>query len=156
MPVLFYRRFRAGSSAKIRVCFQVHGCHLGIFGCGMPLANELLRNDLSTRWFLAMRDSLRQLLVVNLLLQLFDGLASYHIISAGVPEENPIVASAIANWGVSGGLLYSKVIGCALVVLIFLLRHKVEVIATQGLTILAYVYSCLGVFLIVKMALMFI
>jgi hypothetical protein len=110
---------------------------------------------LTTGRFLAMRGSLGQLLVVNLLLQLFDGLASYHILSAGVPEENPIVASAIANWGVSGGLLYSKALGCALVVLIFLLRHKVEVIATQGLTVLAYVYSCLGVFLMVKMALMF-
>ena len=114
-----------------------------------------LRDDLIARWFLAMRSSLGQLLVVNLLLQLFDGLASYHIISAGVPEENPVVASAIANWGVSGGLLYSKALGCALVVLIFLLRHKVGVIATQGLTVLAYVYSCLGFFLMVKMALMF-
>ena len=102
-----------------------------------------------------MNASVSQLLIVNLLLQLVDGLASYHIISAGVPEENPIVASAIANWGVSGGLLYSKALGCALVILIFLLRHKVEVIATQGLTVLAYVYSCLGVFLMVKMALMF-
>jgi len=102
-----------------------------------------------------MSGSLVQLLIVNLLLQLVDGLASYHIISAGVPEENPIVASAIANWGVSGGLLYSKALGCALVLLVFLLRHKAEVIATQGLTVLAYVYSCLGVFLMVKMALMF-
>jgi len=102
-----------------------------------------------------MSGSLVQLLIVNLLLQLVDGLASYHIISAGVPEENPIVASAIANWGVSGGLFYSKALGCALVLLVFLLRHKAEVIATQGLTVLAYVYSCLGVFLMVKMALMF-
>ena len=102
-----------------------------------------------------MHASLGQLLVVNLLLQVFDGLASYHIISAGVPEENPIVASAIANWGVLGGLLYSKALGCVLVVLIFLLRHKVEVVATQGLTVLAYLYSCLGFFLIVTMALMF-
>jgi hypothetical protein len=94
-------------------------------------------------------------LIVNLLLQLLDGLASYHILSAGVPEDNPVVASAIVNWGVSGGLLYSKALGCALVVLIFLLRHKVEVIVTQGLTVLAYIYSCLGVCLLVKMALMF-
>ena len=118
-------------------------------------SKAFLRNDLIARWFFAMHNSLGQLLVVNLLLQLFDGLASYHIISAGVPEENPIVASAIANWGVSGGLLYSKALGCALVVLIFLLRHKVEVIATHGLTVLAYVYSCLGVFLMVTMVLLF-
>ena len=103
-----------------------------------------------------MHASLGQLLVINLLLQLFDGLASFHIISAGVPEANPVVANAIANWGVLGGLLYSKALGCALVVLVFLLRHKVEVAVTQGLTVLAYVYSCLGVFLMAKMALMFI
>jgi len=121
----------------------------------MPLAKHFCAMIVITRWFFAMRGSLGQLLVVNLLLQLFDGLASYHILSAGVPEENPVVASAIANWGVSGGLLYSKTLGCALVVLIFLLRHKVEVIAIQGLTVLAYVYSCLGVFLMVTMALMF-
>ncbi len=115
----------------------------------------ILRNDSNSRWYFAMSASLGQLLIVNLLLQLLDGLASYHILSAGVPEDNPVVASAIVNWGVSGGLLYSKALGCALVVLIFLLRHKVEVIVTQGLTVLAYIYSCLGVCLLVKMALMF-
>ena len=124
--------------------------------CGMSLATELLRDGLGTRWFFVMRGSLKQLLVVNLMLQLFDGLASYHIISAGVPEENPIVARAIEHWGLSEGLFYSKAVGCALVVLIYLLRHKVEVIATQGLTVLAYVYSCLGVFLVVQLALLFI
>ena len=102
-----------------------------------------------------MHGTLGQLLIVNLLLQLFDGLASYQIISAGVPEENPVVASYIAIWGLFGGLLYSKFIGCALVVLIFMLRHKVEVIVAQGLTVLAYLYSFLGVFLMVKMLLLF-
>jgi hypothetical protein len=109
-------------------------------------------NDLVT---LTMRASLVQLLIVNLLLQLVDGLASYHIISAGVPEENPLVATFITNWGVMGGLLYSKFLGCALVILIFLLRHKVGIVATQGLTILAYVYSCLGIFLMIKMLVLF-
>jgi hypothetical protein len=98
---------------------------------------------------------LGRLLIVNLLLQLVDGVASYHIISAGVPEENPVVAAAIANWGVMGGLLYCKVFGCVLVVVIFLFRHKVTLAATQGLTVLAYLYSCLGVLLIMKMLVIF-
>jgi|SRR5262245_12579733 len=102
-----------------------------------------------------MHATLGQLLIVNLLLQLVDGLASYHIISAGVPEENPMVASAIESWGVMGGLLYSKLLGCALVVLLFFLGHKVHLIAARGLTILAYVYSCLGVLLIIKMLTLF-
>jgi uncharacterized protein DUF5658 len=121
----------------------------------MPLAKLILRNDSSILRLFAMSGSLAQLLIVNLLLQLLDGLASYHIISAGVPEENPMVASAIANWGVLGGLLYSKGLGCSLLVLVFLLRYKVEAIAVRGLTVLAYLYSCLGVFLMVKMALLF-
>jgi hypothetical protein len=103
-----------------------------------------------------MHASLVQLLVVNLLLQIVDGLASYHILAAGVPEENPVVATFIANWGVMGGLLYGKVLGCALVILIFLLRHRVGVVATQGLTVLAYVYSCLGIFLMMKMFVLFV
>ena len=105
---------------------------------------------------MTMRASLVQLLIVNLLLQLVDGLASYHIIAAGVPEENPVVATFITNWGVMGGLLYGKVLGCALVILIFLLRHRVGVVATQGLTVLAYVYSCLGIFLMMKMFVLFV
>ena len=96
-----------------------------------------------------------QLLIVNLLLQLVDGLASYRILSTGVPEANPAVAYAIAIWGVMGGLLYSKLIGCALLMLIFMLRHKVGIIATQGLTILAYVYSCLGILLMVKLLVLY-
>jgi hypothetical protein len=117
--------------------------------------SELIAGHLDDWVTLTMRASLVQLLVVNLLLQLVDGLASYHIIAAGVPEENPVVATFITNWGVMGGLLYCKLLGCALVILIFLLRHRVAVVATQGLTILAYVYSCLGIFLMMKMLVLF-
>ena len=117
--------------------------------------SELIVGHLIDLVTMTMRPSLVQLLIVNLLLQLVDGLASYHIIAAGVPEENPVVATFITNWGVMGGLLYGKVLGCALVIMIFLLRHRVAVVATQGLTILAYVYSCLGIFLMMKMLVLF-
>lgn len=116
---------------------------------------KLIVGHFSISVTLSMHASLGQLLIVNLLLQLVDGLASYHIISAGVPEENPVVATFISNWGVMGGLLYSKSLGCGLVLLIYLLRHKVGIVATQGLTILAYVYSCLGIFLMMKMLVLF-
>ena len=91
------------------------------------------------------------LAILNILLQIVDGLASYHILSAGVPEENPLVATYIAQWGVFGGLLYSKAIGCILVILIFMLRKRVEAVVVHGLTIMAYVYSVLAVLLIMKM-----
>jgi len=102
-------------------------------------------------WPLPMSGSLVQLLIINLTLQAFDGFASYHILSAGVPEENPVVASFIATWGVMGGLLFVKSLGCALVMFVFMLGKRVQLIATQGLTVLACLYSCLAVFLVVKL-----
>ena len=96
-----------------------------------------------------------KLAIANILLQVADGLASYHIISAGVPELNPLVATYIASWGVLGGLFYSKAIGCSLVVLIFMLRKRVEAVVTHGLKIMAYVYSILAVLLIMKMVVLF-
>ncbi len=108
-----------------------------------------------TRWSLATHGTLGRLLIVNLLLQLFDGLASYYIISTGVPEANPLVASYIENWGVFGGLLFAKLLGCALVIFVFTLRHKAEIVVAQGLTVLAYLYSCLGVLLTIKLVLLF-
>ena len=95
------------------------------------------------------------LAIVNILLQFVDGLASYHILSAGVPEENPLVANYIAHWGIFGGLVYSKAIGCILVILIFMLRKRVEAVVVHGLTIMAYVYSVLAVLLIMKMVVLF-
>ena len=95
------------------------------------------------------------LAIANILLQVVDGLASYQILSAGVPEENPVVATYIAHWGVFGGLVYSKAIGCILVILIFMLRKRVEAVVVHGLTIIACVYSILAVLLIMKMLVLF-
>jgi len=43
--------------------------------------------------------SLRDLLIINLTLQVFDGLFSYQVLSLGATEANPFVSAAIANWG---------------------------------------------------------
>ena len=50
----------------------------------------------------------RDLLILNLTLQVFDGLFSYQVFSLGAQEANPIVAAAISTWGVIYGLLYKK------------------------------------------------
>jgi len=97
------------------------------------------------------QDAIVKLVIANLLLQLLDGIASYHILAAGVPEVNPMVATYIENWGLVGGLLYGKIIGCGLVLLIFLLRKRVERLVAKGLTLLAYLYSGLGILLMTKM-----
>src|SRR5215471_4930457 len=52
----------------------------------------------------------RDLLILNLTLQVFDGLFSYQVFSLGAPEANPFVSAAISSWGVTYGLLYKKVL----------------------------------------------
>ena len=103
-----------------------------------------------------MQDGIVKLVIANLLLQFLDGVASYHILATGVPEVNPMIANYIETWGLAGGLLYGKLIGCALVMVIFLLRKRVERFAVRGLTLLAYLYSCLGVMLMTKMILLYV
>ena len=98
-----------------------------------------------------MQDTIVKLVWANLLLQILDGVASYHILSAGVPEVNPLVSYYIEQLGLMGGLLYGKLIACALVWLIFLLRKRVGPIVAKGLVVVACFYSILGIFLMAKM-----
>jgi hypothetical protein len=69
--------------------------------------------------------TLRDLLILNLTLQVFDGLFSYQAFSLlGAHEANPFVGAAISSWGVIYGLLYKKVLACALLFLIFVLGRR--------------------------------
>ena len=54
--------------------------------------------------------TVRDLLIVNLTLQVFDGLFSYQVFSLGAAEANRFVSAAISNWGVIYGLLYKKIL----------------------------------------------
>jgi hypothetical protein len=76
--------------------------------------------------------SLRDLLILNLTLQVFDGLFSYQAFSLGAAEANPFVSAAIANWGVIYGLLYKKILACALL-LVFAFRHSLPSRGLMGL-----------------------
>ena len=82
------------------------------------------------------------LLILNLLLQLLDGSVSYGLLSLGDAWANPLVHAAMENGRIIGGLLYNKVLACALLVSIYTLRHKREVMAANALTITASVYTC--------------
>ncbi len=44
-------------------------------------------------------------LSVNLLLQAFDGVLTYRVLSLGIPEANPLVSASIAQWRQLWGLL---------------------------------------------------
>jgi hypothetical protein len=81
----------------------------------------------------------------NLLLQIFDGLFTYYLLSLGVPEANPLVDAAISMWGKILGLLYWKVLACALIGLIFALRRFRQSLTLKALTVTSTVYCGLFV-----------
>jgi hypothetical protein len=87
-------------------------------------------------------NALRDLLILNLTLQVFDGLFSYQVFSLGAEEANPIVAAAISNWGVIYGLLYKKTLACVLLLLIFALRHRHELLVKRAMVLTASAYAC--------------
>ena len=99
--------------------------------------------------------TLTQLLIANLLFQLLDGVATYHVVLACVPEANPVVAAAIAKWGLVPGLALCKSAGCFFVLVIFSFRHRLEMVVRQGLTVLASLYSGISLFLLWEMFLLF-
>ena len=82
--------------------------------------------------------------VFNLLLQVFDGVFTYHVLSRGIPEANPIVRSAIIQWGAAFGLLYWKGIACILLACIFALRHRRGALTINAFKITGTIYSCLA------------
>ena len=86
--------------------------------------------------------NLRDLLILNLTLQVFDGLFSYQLFSLGAAEANPLVAAAISTWGVVYGLAYKKILACILLLLIFTLRHRHGVLVRNALVVTASAYVC--------------
>ena len=89
--------------------------------------------------------NLRDLLLLNLTLQVFDGLFSYQVFSLGAAEANPFVSAAISSWGVIHGLLYKKGLACMLLFLIFAFRHSLPSLTRRGLIVTASVYASVAV-----------
>jgi hypothetical protein len=83
--------------------------------------------------------------ILNLVLQVFDGLLSYHVLSEGVPEANPLVSRAISEWGMVWGLFYSKTFACVLLLLIFALRNRRRSLTIKAFMVTAAVYGCVSI-----------
>ena len=79
--------------------------------------------------------------IFNILLQAIDGILTYQVLSLGVPEANPFVATAIDLWGEVWGLLYWKFFACGLLALIFTLRHKRRDLTIRAFTLTSTVYG---------------
>jgi len=80
-----------------------------------------------------------RLLILNILLQLFDGIATYSGLHLGIHEGNPLLRSAFHLWGVVPCLLIVKAQACAL--LLFVYRIAGEELVRPALSLLAGVYS---------------
>ncbi len=83
--------------------------------------------------------TLFQLFVLNILLQIFDGVATYSGMNLGVKEGNPLLRNAFWFWGVGPTLLVIKVHACGLLVLLYKIAG--EQVATSALGMVAGVYS---------------
>lgn len=81
---------------------------------------------------------------INILLQAFDGVLTYQVLSMGIPEANPLVNAAIERWGALWGLLYWKTLACVLLLLIYTLRHHRPKLAINAFTMTATVYAWFG------------
>jgi hypothetical protein len=79
------------------------------------------------------------LVCINLGLQLFDGVATYIGLQAGVAEGNPLVAWGLTQLGPASGLALFKLQACACLLLLWKLRaHR---FALPALVLSAVVYA---------------
>src|SRR5262245_1945154 len=67
---------------------------------------------------------LAALLLVNLWLQLSDGVATYLGVTAGYGEGNPLVAATFPHFGLGPALCLAKLYACGCLVLIWRLRGR--------------------------------
>jgi hypothetical protein len=79
------------------------------------------------------------LVVVNLALQLFDGVATYVGLQAGFAEGNPLLAWALGWAGPAPALLVFKLEACACLLLVWHLRRSR--LALPALAVSAAVYA---------------
>jgi uncharacterized protein DUF5658 len=79
------------------------------------------------------------LLVLNLFLQLFDGLATYSGMHVGFGERNPLLRLAFGLWGIGPTLLLCKSFACATLMAIWLSAG--QRLATAAFSLVAAVYG---------------
>ena len=83
------------------------------------------------------------LVVVNLALQVWDGLATYYGLSQGMQEGNPLLRSCMEYWGVGVTLVGAKSVAC--VFLIYLREVASLSVSQWGLVVAAGSYVVVSV-----------
>ena len=83
-------------------------------------------------------DAVHKLFLLNICLQVFDGVATYHGVTTGAKEGNPLVAMAMANLGIGSALLLFKAKACGCLVLLRRIGDRPMVTAALGGVAAAY------------------
>ena len=84
------------------------------------------------------------LFLLNIVLQLFDGMATYAGVQMGVPEANQLLCNSFAVWGVGRSLVLFKGFACGMLLLLY--RNTGEEIGRPALTLLAVIYCACSLF----------
>jgi hypothetical protein len=79
------------------------------------------------------QDRIYQLFLLNVALQIFDGVATYEGVRLGWDEGNPLLVTAFAYLGVGPALLLFKAKACGLLVVLHRCAHRPGVPAVLGL-----------------------
>jgi hypothetical protein len=87
--------------------------------------------------------TIRDLLGFKIFLQMFDGTASYFILTSGKGGVNPLVGAAIEAWGVLCALIFWKVFACAMLAMIYWLGLYRPTLSLGSLRFVGVVYSAL-------------
>jgi len=82
--------------------------------------------------------TLYQLLLLNIVLQIFDGIATYNGVGIGLKEANPLLSTSFAVWGIGPTLLLFKSGACALLLLLY--WRPAGVLVVWGYVMLAALY----------------
>ena len=78
------------------------------------------------------------LLLLNLGLQVFDGLSTYYALQLGWQEGNPLVHALMVHWGAGWALLGVKSAACALLLLLYCLGTHPLIAGALTLTAVYY------------------
>ncbi len=89
------------------------------------------------------RRRLVELFVLNVLLQLFDAVATYQGLRIGLEEANPILVAAFQRIGTAPALIAVKSLACALLCLLVSYRHHPIVVPSLKFLAASYVVMSL-------------
>lgn len=82
--------------------------------------------------------TLLALLILNVFLQAFDGVATYSGLRVGFGEGNPLLAYAMETFGLASTLIVAKLTACVLLAVLWV--HRQSPLALPGLAFTAVVY----------------